>query len=98
MENGESAEDAILRELLEETGLHGRVIRWLFSIPYRYGPSTTFLVEIEANAEAVLGIDPEEVNAGYQKLVGIAWKPLSQVQESPEVRTMVIVLSYLHHL
>lgn len=98
IEAGESEEEGVLRELFEETSLKGTVVRWLFSIPYRYGTSTTFLVEIEADSAIVLGLDPEEVGADHQKLVGLAWKPLSEVQESPEVKVMAIVLSYLHHL
>jgi 8-oxo-dGTP pyrophosphatase MutT (NUDIX family) len=98
MHSGERAEDAIVRELLEETGLHARVVRWLFSIPYRLGSSTTFLVEIETGAEVQLGIDPEEVGMEHRKLVGVAWRPVGEVQESPEVRMMEIVLSYLDRL
>jgi len=98
LENGETEEQGILRELFEETALQGRIIRWLFSIPYRYGSSTTFLVEIEAGAEAILGSDPEEEDLDHQKLVGVAWKSLSEMQESPEVRVVTFVLSYLHNL
>ncbi len=95
LHSDERAEAGALRELLEETGLHGRVVRWLFSIPYRYGSSTTFLVEIDEGAEAQLGSDPEEAERGYRKLIDVAWRSVSEVQESPEVRTLGIVLSYV---
>jgi 8-oxo-dGTP pyrophosphatase MutT (NUDIX family) len=98
IDSGESAEAAIVRELLEETGLYGRVVRWLFSIPYRLGSSATFLVEIDEGAEVQLGIDPEEVGSEHQKLVSVAWRSVGEVQESPEVRVMGIVLSYLGKL
>jgi 8-oxo-dGTP pyrophosphatase MutT (NUDIX family) len=98
LHHGEKAEAGALRELLEETGLHGRVVRWLFSIPYKYGSSTTFLVEIEDGAEAQLGSDPEEVERGFRKLIDVAWQPVSEMEESPEVRMMGIVLSYLDKL
>src|SRR5215203_6726832 len=54
LNSGESEEKGLLRELLEETGLQGRVVRWLFTIPYRLGASSTFLVEIDAGIEAKL--------------------------------------------
>jgi 8-oxo-dGTP pyrophosphatase MutT (NUDIX family) len=50
----------VIRELIEETGLSGRVVREMFTIPYVYGLSTTFLVEVDRQADARLGSDPEE--------------------------------------
>jgi 8-oxo-dGTP pyrophosphatase MutT (NUDIX family) len=98
LQSGERAEDGAQRELLEETGLHGRVVRWLFSIPYKYGSSSTFLVEIEDGSEVILGIDPEESERGYRKLIGVAWRAVSEAQDSPEVQMMGIVLSYVDKL
>ena len=48
----ESPEAGVLRELHEEANLAGRVVRFLFTIPYKYGTSTTFLVEIDPTAQA----------------------------------------------
>jgi 8-oxo-dGTP pyrophosphatase MutT (NUDIX family) len=98
LHDGESAEAGALRELLEETGLQGRVVRWLFSIPYRLGSSSTFLVEVEEDAEAQLGFDPEEEERGYRKLIAVAWRSLSDVQESPEVQILGIVMAYVDKL
>jgi len=98
LQGDESAEEGALRELLEETGLHGRVVRWLFSIPYRLGSSTTFLVEVDEGVDVQLGIDPEEVEMDHRKLVGVAWRPVDEVQGSPEVQMMRIVLGYLDRL
>lgn len=93
---GESAEAGALRELWEETGLHGRIVRWLYSIPYKYGSSTTFLVEIDETAEPILGIDPEETVRGYRKLIDVAWRHVDEMQqESPEVQMMGIVLAFV---
>lgn len=95
---GERAEDGALRELWEETGLRGRVVRWLFSIPYKYGSSSTFLVEIEDGAEAMLGVDPEEIERDFHKLIGLAWQRVDEVDGSPEVQALQIVLGYLDKL
>lgn len=94
----ESAEAGALRELLEETGLQGRIQCWLYSIPYKHGSSSTFLVEVDDQATAHLGFDPEEAERGYRKLLDVAWWPLVERQESPEVRALEIVLSYLDQL
>lgn len=52
VDRGESAEEAVLREALEETSLHVRVKEYIGSVPDVYGPRETptvnlcFLVEI----------------------------------------------------
>lgn len=89
---GERPEDAALRELREETGLVGRIARFLFTTPYQYGLSTTFLVEVDPGAPVALGADPEEAGAGYRKLAGIAWLPVADVRENPEVARLLLVL------
>lgn len=91
---GETLEAAVLRELQEETGLTGRVVRWLFAIPYRLGRSTTFLVEIDDASTVALGTDPEEQDNAFQKLASVAWWPVAEVQDSPEVAVMRVVLGY----
>ena len=89
---GESPEAAVLRELREETNLEGRVVRFLFTIPYKYGTSTTFLVEVDAAAQPALGSEPEEVAAEHRKLVDLAWFPLADVRENPEIKALLRVL------
>jgi 8-oxo-dGTP diphosphatase len=88
----ESPEAGVLRELHEEANLAGRVVRFLFTIPYKYGTSTTFLVEIDPTAQAALGWDPEEEQSEHQKLVGVAWLPVAEVRENPEIRQVLRVL------
>jgi 8-oxo-dGTP diphosphatase len=88
----ERPEDAVIRELIEETGLSGRVIRKLFTIPYVYGLSTTFLVEVDRHDDARLGSDPEEEGWQQPKLVDLAWIPVSQARKNPEVKHLLRAL------
>ncbi len=89
---GESPEAAVLRELLEETNLAGRIVRFLFTIPYKYGSSTTFLVEVDAAAQAFLGSDPEDAQADHRKLADVAWLMVAEVRENPEIKHVLRVL------
>ncbi len=89
----ESAERAVLRELHEETKLTGHISRVLFTIPYKYGSSTTFLVEVDPAAQAAVGIDPEEMHAEHRKLVAVAWLPVADVRDNPEIRHVQRCLS-----
>ena len=60
VEPGETLQEAAAREVLEETGLHARVLEMLFERPYRMGISTCFLAEVDGQQEPRLGADPEE--------------------------------------
>ncbi|GHO89252.1 NUDIX hydrolase [Dictyobacter formicarum] len=83
---GERAEEAALRELFEETGLRGRNPRFLFESAYDKGISSTFLVEVDHNAQAILGYDPEDEGQEHIMLQGLAWFPIADVAELPEVQ------------
>ena len=85
----ESAENAAIRELKEETGLEGHIVRELFRIPYKYGKSTTFLAKVPGGGEPILGIDPEEQMEDHQKLIEVAWRPFDASLGSTEVRVML---------
>jgi 8-oxo-dGTP pyrophosphatase MutT (NUDIX family) len=85
----ERPEETAVRELLEETGLSGRVIRKLFTLPYVYGLSTTFLVEVDRQDDARLGSDPEEEGSQQPKLVDLAWIPISEARDNPEVKRLL---------
>ncbi len=91
----EHPETAVLRELVEETGLTGRVVQQLFVIPYKYGYSTTYLVTVDDLASLHLGYDPEECDAAQQKLVAIAWQPLTAMGDNPEIAALQHVLGTL---
>jgi 8-oxo-dGTP pyrophosphatase MutT (NUDIX family) len=88
----ERPEEAVIRELLEETGLSGKVIRKLFALPYVYGLSTTFLVEVDGQDDARLGSDPEEESWQQPKLVDLAWIPMGESRENPEIKRLLETL------
>ncbi|SRR5260370_110146 len=90
---GEKPEEAVLRELDEETGLKGKLVRFLCTMAYELGTSATFLVEVAADAQASLGYDPEEAQEGHKMLEEMAWFPIKDVRENPEVRQVLEVLS-----
>lgn len=60
VEPGETLEQAVLREVREETHLEGRVQRFLFAEPYPGGLNSCFLVAVDAAQTPHLGLDPEE--------------------------------------
>jgi 8-oxo-dGTP pyrophosphatase MutT (NUDIX family) len=97
----ERPEQAAVRELEEETGLKGKVLRFLFTLPYELqsplgaiGTSAVFLVEVDAHAQVVLGYDPEEVEVEeeHKMLQDVAWFPLASVSSHPEVQRVIISL------
>lgn len=82
IEEGETPEQAALRELKEETHLEGKILRPL-AVEYKPDLESrifSFLVEIPEGAEAVKGIDPE-LSAEEQTIVGVAWRSLNEIPE-----------------
>lgn len=78
---GETAEQAVRREVAEETGLHALTVRYLLDMPYPSGMTAVFAVEV-APGEARLG-DSEEA-CGCPAMVGLDWVPVPQVSPTTE--------------
>lgn len=79
IEQGETPESAAVRELKEECGVNGRVVRPLNTVRHRNGDiEHVFLVELENGHEATLGSDPESEE---QNLIGVYWKGLNELSE-----------------
>lgn len=89
---GEKPEEAALRELDEETSLKGTIVRFLFTMPYELGTSATFLVAVDATAQVSLGSDPEEEQENSKMLEEVAWFPIKDVRDNPEVRQVFACL------
>jgi 8-oxo-dGTP pyrophosphatase MutT (NUDIX family) len=97
----ERPEEAAVRELEEETYLKGKVLRFLFTLPYKLqsplgavGTSTVFLVEVDADAQIALGSDPEEVEVEeeHKMLRDVAWFSIEEMASHPEVQRVIELL------
>lgn len=82
IEEGETPEQAALRELKEECGLEGRIIRPL-AVQHKFDGSTeySFEVEVPEDQEAITGYDPEEVTSENPPLKEVLWMSLREISE-----------------
>lgn len=77
IEPGESPEQAVRREVLEETGLVVQEAHYLLDMPYPSGMTSIFAVTV-ADGEPVLGVaeeGPEAVGLDWVELPGVAAPP-----------------------
>lgn len=82
IEEGETPAEAALRELEEEAGVRGKIVRPL-TIEYKPDMLSrifSFLVEIPEDAVPVKGIDPE-LSAEEQTIKGVKWLALDEIAE-----------------
>lgn len=80
IEAGETGEQAVIRELKEETGYDIRVVADLGGeqypdIAHGYAATETYLAEI-VGGELKLGIDPEQADWDVKFLQEVRWLPL----------------------
>lgn len=82
IEEGETPEQAALRELQEECGLEGKIIRPL-AVQYKYDGSAeySFEVEVSEDQEAITGYDPEEASSENPPLKEVLWMSLNEISE-----------------
>lgn len=82
IEAGETPEEAALRELEEEAGVKGTILRPL-TIEYKADMESrifSFLVEVPENAVPTKGIDPE-VSPEEQTIIGVKWLAMDEIAE-----------------
>ena len=80
IEPGETPEQAVLRELKEECGLDGTIVRPL-AVQYKDGGAEySFEVSIPEDQEPVTGYDPEE-SADDPPLKEVLWMALDEISE-----------------
>lgn len=82
IEDGETPAEAALRELKEEAGVDGEIVRPL-TIEYKPDLESriySFLVEVPEDAVASKGTDPE-LPEEEQTIKGVAWLSLSEIAE-----------------
>jgi 8-oxo-dGTP diphosphatase len=92
---GESLEQATIREVLEETHLDVSMVKLLFEELYEYGVSYCFLATVKDGAEAKLGNDPEEQNVPQQHrmLQEIGWHSLENMKDDQQVSKVIAILA-----
>jgi len=92
---GESLEQATIREVLEETHLDVSVVKLLFEELYEYGVSYCFLATVIDGAEAKLGNDPEEKDIPHQHrmLQEIGWHSLENMKDDQQVSKVIEILA-----
>jgi 8-oxo-dGTP diphosphatase len=85
LEEGETPEEGALRELREEAGIEGRVVRRLATAFDERGSvvAHTYLVDI-GSQQPTLGHDPE-LEGGPSVLVDVRWRPLREIPERDRV-------------
>ncbi|MGW7327303.1 NUDIX domain-containing protein [Streptomyces sp. NPDC054840] len=83
LEEGEEPEDAVRREVAEETGLRTLGARYAYEAPYPSGRTSCFRVEVESG-EPVLGVDAD-LTCDCPRMVGLVWVPLSRAVDGDEV-------------
>ena len=81
IEEGETPEQAAIRELQEECGLDGKIIRPL-AVQYKLDGSAeySFEVEVAEEQEAITGYDPEE-STENPPLKEVLWLRLDEISE-----------------
>jgi 8-oxo-dGTP diphosphatase len=92
VEDGETLEEAVLREVREEVKLNGKVVRLLFEGSYSNGPDYCFLVSIDSQEEAQLGEDPE-LSHNEQVLKDVSWFKLSEKKNDKQVKEVIKCLN-----
>ena len=81
-ETAETPEEAAVRELSEECGLVGTVVRPL-NVLHRSNGNTeyVFLVDVLEEQEPIVGSDPEIAEGEEQAIKAVCWKTLSELSE-----------------
>jgi 8-oxo-dGTP diphosphatase len=71
---GETAEHAVMREIVEEVGLEPLTAHFLYDVPFPSGWTACFRVRV-ARGEPRLG-RKEDLKCGCPHMVGLSWIPL----------------------
>lgn len=82
IEKGESPEEAALRELKEECGLQGTIIRQLNTLHWKDGSTEyVFLVDVPSDCEPIVGMDPEIDDGEEQAIKNVRFMKLNELSE-----------------
>lgn len=72
---GESADEAVRREVLEETGMTCGLVEPAFDFPYPSGRTSCYRVQVDSAQEPRLGTD-DDLECDCPRMVGLDWIPL----------------------
>lgn len=91
LEEHETFEQAVIREMKEEVNLAIRIIKPLYSETHANGQEICFLVRQIDSREPILGYDPERPE-GNQVLTGVRWMPLLEMTADRQVAKILTAL------
>lgn len=80
IEDGETPEQAVIRELKEECGLDGTIVKKLAEVYNHDRTEHAYLVSVPDDQEAIVGYDPEEP-ADEQAIKDVRWMSLAEMSE-----------------
>lgn len=82
IETGETPQEAAIRELKEECGMEGTVIRPLNTLHCKDGSAEyVFLVDVSREQQPIVGMDPEVGPDREQSIKNVCWKKLNELSE-----------------
>ena len=81
IEEGETPEEAALRELKEECGLEGTIVKPLAVLFDNGRKEYSFEVSVSDDQQAVTGYDPEEADNENPPLKEVVWENLNEINE-----------------
>ena len=81
IEAGETPEQAAIRELKEECGLDGTIVRKLSELYNHDRTEHAFEVKVPDDQEPITGYDPEEVGNDDPPLKEVLWLALDELSE-----------------
>jgi 8-oxo-dGTP diphosphatase len=90
---GETLEQAAIREVKEETSLDVRISKLLFVEDYEYGKSFCFLAELtNETTEPSLAFLPKEESMFGTMLHSVAWHSIKEKREDVQVSKVISIL------
>ncbi len=94
IDENETPEQAVVREVKEETGLDVKICQLLFIENYEFGLSHCFLANLNRNDTPSLGHDPEDnhLPRENQLLQAVAWHDLKDKQDDVQVSKVISIL------
>lgn len=92
VEEGESYEEAVIREVREEVNLKVEINAFLFEQSYDGGIEKCFLVKVIGDSEPKLGYDPES-SLENQTLSEVKWQPIEEMKKDRHVSKVIEILN-----